>query len=246
MTNICFLFCLFFFLHILYFRILEVGGIASIKTHTDVLDRALFISPSQLKFLLLLPDMFTCSLMEFCLIYAYHNSVKLIISSLNEAPKEREINLLLCRLYTDTCRNVRMHVLACTVIQSMINIGFLCSLMHAGTASKRVLDFLPPTMLVVLLCELHIWLLTDTQKPPTSDLIVPKLFSPPALLSQWCVWWEAVFPLYFIMIFSCDDLFYFILMRSLAGRRDKPTLARFLLVWVRIQRSPTFCTITIV
>lgn len=73
-------------------------------------------------------------------------------------------------------------------IQSVITIGFLCSLMHAGTTSKRVQIFLPPTMLVVLLCGLHIWLLTDTQTPPASDLIVPKLmFLLPALASEWCV-----------------------------------------------------------
>lgn len=77
---------------------------------------------------------------------------------------------------------------AWSYIQSVITIGFLCSLMHAGTASKRVQIFLPPTMLVVLLCGLHIWLLTDTQTPPASDLIVPKLmFLLPALASEWCV-----------------------------------------------------------
>lgn len=114
---------------------------------------------------------------------------------------------------------------AWSYIQSVITIGFLCSLMHAGTASKRVQIFLPPTMLVVLLCGLHIWLLTDTQTPPASDLIVPKLmFLLPALASEWCVCVREerllLFPLYFIMIFSCDGFFFvfFFKFNEVTGR----------------------------
>lgn len=140
----------------------------------------------------------------------------------------------------EMCTYIYIYIIICTFwpawsyIQSVITIGFLCSLMHAGTTSKRVQIFLPPTMLVVLLCGLHIWLLTDTQTPPASDLIVPKLmFLLPALASEWCVCERrgCCFSLCTSLWFShVMFLFCFLnLMRSLAGWRDKPILVRFLL-----------------